>query len=302
MEQPARKKTDDDEIDLYSIGNRLSVIFSYPFKLILSNVLLTILFIIAGIAVAITLKYTIPKTYKASFIIRPNDKTERFHLKLLADLQFLLKQKDYEALARELNIERSVIETLGGMELTNPYIKNRTDSVNSTEIALLSSGYSQFIPVQTSILNYLENNPYFAKIRDVQKEQIEIGLELIDKDLARLDSLKILQLANYENQKTGGGNMILMNELINPTATYAMGIERLNKKIALLTQKKYIDNFQLVKGCVVTRRHHSPPRILVMCLYIVPLFLLAGLVFFHVRRQNRTDKTMHAGTHPATDH
>jgi hypothetical protein len=273
----------EDEIDIGSLGRRITAFFNYLFFLLSSNIKTTLLFVLLGIGMAIATKFLVPKTYKASFIIRPNDRTERFHLKIIGDIQSLLKQGDFQTVASELKIDSPTARSLVKLETFNAKVKSSPDSVNFSEITIHSTDKSSFSKIQNSIINYLENNPYFAKIRTLQKNQIDLSIVQVESDLLRLDSLKKLQLGSYEREKTMPQNAFILNELVNPTAAYAMGIDRTNKKIQLMAQQAFLENFQIIKSCVTPSRHYSPPRILFMCLAFVPLCLLLCLIFLHLK-------------------
>lgn len=287
-EMPDNNRIPEDEIDIRSAGRKLLSMLIYPFVLFGKHLLITLAFVLAGILSSVAVKYAYAKTYKSSFIIRPNDRNEKFHLKMIGDIQTLLKQKDYGGVGRELNIDSTVASQIAGLQASNPFVKNRSDSLNYTEVTIETTSPANFLPVQTGILNYLEQNPYFKKIRELQMKQVEITLEQVNKDLVQLDSLKELQLARYSNNiSLPEKGTFLLNELINPTATYTVSTERLNRRNALLAQKVFLDNFQLIKSCVLVKHHSWPPRILVTCLYLVPAALLLCFLFLLYKEHRR---------------
>lgn len=281
----AENRIPEDEIDLQSIVGRVYHIVGYPFRLFKEHLVATFIFILLGVGIAVALKFVTKKTYSSSFVIRPNDAKEKTHLKMFGDINGILKHRDFDGLASELGLSPEVAATFVKLEAYNPSVKSPVDSLNITEVIITTTDYNSFLPIQTALLSYLENNPYFLKIRKLQENQIEIGLSAVEKDLERLDSLKQLQLNGFNKQLNASPNVILLNELVNPMATYSMSIERLNKKMSLLAQQKFLDNFQLVKSCVVNKNHSFPPRILVMCLYTVPVSLFICFLYLHNRRR-----------------
>jgi len=283
-------KIQEDEIDFGSLGQKFYQIITYPFRLFTSYPKTSISFFIAAIILAMVIKLVIPKAYTSSFIIRPVDRTERFHLKILADLQSLIKYRDYEMLARELKADSNVVRKLVALQTSNASLKEPTDSINCTEITLVTTDYNQFIPLQAAILNYLEQTPYFLKIKTLQKKEIELQQPEVEKDLKRLDSLKTLQLREHQKQDLSGPGGVLLNDLVNPMTTYNMAIDRMNKKMDLIARSAFEDSFQLIKGCVVMRHPSFPPRILVMCLYFVPFFMLLCFFYLHIKT-TRSRKT-----------
>jgi hypothetical protein len=293
MQTDHANKIPDDEIDVHSVGWKIYRVVVYPFSLFASNIKTTLLFFIAAILAAVSFKYVSPKIYKSSFIIRPTDISDKIYLKVLADIPALLKQKDYAALSEILKTDPAIVSKISGIFFVNSVFKNKIDSLNCTEIIIETTDHRQFIPIQNAIVNYLENNPYFSKIKTLQKKQIDLSLQQVDKDIAQLDSLKKLQLINYGKQNITNQSIIPLNELFNPTAAYSMGMDRVEKKSSLLAQLVFLDRFQLVKNCAPATHHSSPERILVMCLYFIPTFMILCFIFLFFKNfattKNRVD-------------
>lgn len=284
MSSQPQHKIPDDEIDVTSLAKRISSFLFYPLGLFVSNKTVTLGFVVAAFAVALGFKFFVPKTYSSSCVIRPLDANERIHLRMLKDIEVLLKHKDYSTLSTELKLDSLTAATLIKIESINPSLKNPVDSANITEIIITTSNPEMFKLLQQALLNYLENNPYFYKIKDLQKKQIALELEQVEKDLLKLDSLKTLQLQNYKHTISAQPNTLVLNELMNPVAAYKTANERMEKKSGLLARTVFTDNFQLVKGIVAIKQHTWPPRFLLLCLYITPLFLFLCFLFLHGRR------------------
>lgn len=284
MSDSNQKKIPDDELDLRSIGEKVYFVFTYPISLLLSNLLTALFFIAAAFILSVSLRSFIPKIYKSSFIIRPTDIKDKVYLKVLIDIPQLLKQKEYKALSKQLKLDISIVSEITAITLLPSVVKNSIDSLNCTEIVLEAKTPDNFILIQNGILNYLENNSYFLKIKNLQKKQTELGLQEINKDLAQLDSLKKLQLINYGKQSASNINVIPLNDLYNPTASYAMAITLNEKKLSLIAQLVFQDRFQLIKPCVIIKNHHWPPRILTLCCYLVPIFLLLCICFLFLKK------------------
>lgn len=293
METNTKNHVPEDEIDITSMGRKMRAVISYPISLLLSHIYTTFVFILLAVVVSASLKFILPKTYTSSFIIRPNDKHERFHLQMLADIQTLLKNKEYASVANELKISPKISSQITKIDVYNSSFKNAVDSINYSVITIETLDYNQFLPIQNSLLGYLENNPYFLKIKGIQKEQIERELFQVNRDIIELDSLKKLQLSNYTNQKMVLQTNFLLNDLINPMASYGMAVDRMNKKTNLMARKEFVNNFEIIKSCVVIKYSSWPPRILVMCLFFIPLFLILCVVFLHIKqKKNESRKSL----------
>jgi hypothetical protein len=280
-----KNKIPDDEIDFQSISKKLYRILSYPFVLLASNFKTVIAFILAAIILSISLKYTLPKTYKSSFVIKPSDIYDKLYLKVLGDIPALLKQRDYAALSNILDVSPNIANTISGITFLNSTYKIGVDSTNSTEVTIETTDFKQFIPIQNAIIGYLENSPYYLKISNLQKKQNELEMAQIEKELAQLDSLKKLQLLHAGKMTFVNANATLLNEVVDPTTLYKTSVTRYERKLQLIAKQAFNERFQLIKSCALTQQHSSPPRILVMCLYLVPAFMLLCLVFLTLKTE-----------------
>jgi hypothetical protein len=280
----------DDEIDFNSIGRRISSFVVRPFRLMITHWLTTLAFMLCAVILAITLKYITPKSYRSSFIIRPNDRLEKFHLRIIGDLQVLLKEHNYREVSRLLALDSNVVKKIGGIKLHNPFLKHPADSLNSTEVLLVSSDPSIFLQLQGAIINYLENSPYFSKVRKLQEQQIAFELKETDMDLRRLDSLKNIQLNRYAHDRNAESGLLL-TALMNPAAAYTVSTEKMARRSGLMAREAFLNNFQLVKECAMVKHHFSPPRILVMCLYLVPVSLILCAIFLIYKSKRRSKAT-----------
>ena len=285
MEHPVDHKIPDDEIDFKSLGKRVRSILIYPFALLASNRTTLIIFVAAAIVLAISSKFLIPKTYKSSFVVRPSDIYDKLYPRVLADIPVLIKQHDLEGLGETLQLNSQAVASISDISFLNFSFKNVADSLNFLEVVIKTTDYNQFIPIQNAILNYLENNPYYLKIKNLQKEQIAIAMQQVNSDLLKLDSLKSLQLRDNEKQVTP--TTLLLKNLINPADVYTVAAERIEKKSKLLAQLTFLDRFQLIKSCVVTKVHNSPPRILIVCFYLIPLSVFLCCIFLLSRQSFR---------------
>ena len=275
----------DDEIDFTSLWQKLKSVVFYPFILLFKHRLISLVFIILGISAAWAFKLSVNKTYCSSFIIRPNDRSDKFHVRMLEDVRALIKQKDYNTLTQLLKIDSVDLRSINELEVYTASNKVFRDSVNYTEVVIESTNYRQFIPLQNALLNYLESNPYYHKIKTVEQTRMEIENPMIEKDLQMLDSLKKLQINNYANQKISNQNAMLIGESGDPVAFYHMGIDRMDKKYKLLAAKAFLDNFQLVKSCVEVKKPNWPPRLIILILFAVPASLVVCFFFLVIYHQ-----------------
>jgi len=279
----------NDEIDFKKIGDSFINLFLFPIKLLLRNYKTTFVFILIAFIASMVFRYGIQQQFKSSFIIRPSIKNERLHIKMLEDLQLLCKQNDSKSLAKELKIDETIVSSIDQISIINyAFSKNKADSSNMTGVELLANNNTQFYEIQNAILNYLEENPYIKKQKEIEKQVIELKSKLIETDILLLDSLKKLQLSNYGKLKLIEQNNVLVSEINNPVSTYTLSLERLNQKAGLIFQTEFINHFQLIKGVVPSQNHVWPPRLLILLCVSIPFFLI--LCFFYLYIKERKDE------------
>ncbi|WP_317899342.1 hypothetical protein [Aurantibacillus circumpalustris] len=283
MENTEISKIPDDEIDFGLLARKIFSFFAYPVILLLKNKIISLAFILLGIIASVGFKFFVPKVYSSSFVIRSTDFRDKIYFKILNDIPALLENGDKKTLSLILELDSSLVSNLVEIKI-KPSEITKGDSTNTVEIVVESLNNQMILPFQLGIMRYLENNPYYFKIRKLQEAQINLKLLQINKDLIQLDSLKKLQLAAYEKQKINTQTQLPLTDLIHPTAVYEAGTELINKKSTLMAQTVFIDRFQLVKGCVVSSRHTWPPRILILCLFFIPISLIIGVIFLHTKR------------------
>lgn len=288
MEHNTSKQIGDDEIDFGAFSEKLVSFILYPVKVWLKKPALTVFCLVAGLVGGVAIRYYSDKTYEAMFIIRPTEKNEKIHLKILSDLQRLLKIDDYETLAAELKIDKQIVASLSDLNYLNyATVKSKADSSNTTEISLSVTDPLQLTPLQNAILHYLNNNPYFQRIKELQQKSLKLKTDMVERDLELLDSLKKMQLRNYTTTQTTEKNGLFLRDLVNPTGTYTLSLERLNQRTGLLAQSYFMDGFFMAKPLVTPKQHRWPPR-LVTCLAVaVPLSLIA-VILIHLFLQVAT--------------
>jgi hypothetical protein len=190
-----------------------------------------------------------------------------------------------------LDVSEGTAKSLQQIKAENPFLQGRRDSINYTIITLNASDPSQLVALQNGVKGYLENSPYFLMISRLQKEQVRVQREMVERDLVLLDSLKSREAS--QKHTTGVSGQLLMSDLTDPTRPFSAANERMAKKTALMAQEAFRENFQLIRPVVVPLHHSFPPRILIAMAFLLPLALVLCFFFlvfyenFRGRRKQR---------------
>lgn len=293
MSAGERKTIPEDEVDLGWVVTGLRKLVFQPLTRLIKNWKTSLLLCAVGIAAAAGLQRLLPQTYRATFVIRPTDPSDKIYTRLLSELPALFKQKEHEVLAGLFSVPRAAIDQISSLKIAHSSYRVGADSSYYTEITVEGRDPKQFITAQNGVLNYLESNAYYQLIKTLQKKQIELSMEEIDHDRPTLDSLKRLQL-NVIAKSDASGHSEIASALLNPAAVYTVSMDRIDRKSRLIAQSTFINRFQLVKPCITPLRPYFPPRILVLSLFTVPALLLVYLlVLFFLGVAHRQPGTTH---------
>ncbi len=270
------KTLHNDPIDVGNFLSRLRAIVLAPVRLVIQYKGIVTTHILVCLLLAIVLRFAVPPVYRATFIIRPSDPKERFHLRIIGDLAKLAKEKNYLQLSETLKIDAAIASELQAIELYNPSFIQSPDSINFTEVGLIMATNSHFLVIQNALLDHLHSNPYFKKIKEVQMRQIELTENRIKEDLLELDTLKQLQQNAIRHSVTS--NQVAIAELLDPVAAYTLAIDRVYKQGSIEGQKAFLDNFQLIKSATAFDRPAFPPRLLLLIVLAFGVGIVTGLL------------------------
>jgi hypothetical protein len=129
--------------------------------------------------------------------------------------------------------------------------------------------------LQKGIVNYLENNEYASKLKEIDKtslRQIEVKL---DKDLNNLDSLKRILEKSIVPQNTGNG--IILGEPINPITVYDISLKLYEKKLQISNKQKMNNSFNVMVGFAESKSNGKGKVYFILIGILIGYF--AGLLF-----------------------
>jgi hypothetical protein len=285
------EKLADDEFDvellvkkLYHLAARGCYKLLYPVRLLLNSPKLLVAGVLFAAGVAFVIKSTQPKIYMASFIIRPHNKADLFYVNLFYDLERIITDLDFDALARELKISKEQTYKVHQIALQPIRVGNKSaDTIDIAEIVLMSSDVRMFDTLQDRVMNYIRGNEHYRKIERLRRAEVADMKVKIQRDLEEMDSMKRLLTLNLQPRNAGG---FVYGEPIDPANVYEEGLKLYKQQMSLAWQEEYADNFELIKGCVPTMKPVYPrwKPILLYC-EAVALLLLFGWNYYLVKRK-----------------
>jgi hypothetical protein len=227
----------------------------YPGRVVFSNTRRLLSFLLAGVIVAVILRYTVPPVYKSEFIIKPSNRGDLYFINLVLDIAGLLKDKDYLAAGELLAMPEQEMEALRRIQI-DPVWKGKTkDTLNIAIIELLCTDRSRFDTFQQAILKYLEESPYYAKVRKLKEGDIQAMRAKLTQNIGEMTRLKLTVLQSMNPRDAGG---YVFGEPVSPVDVYEEELKLYRQQMALAWQTEYLPSFELVKGCVVSSKPHFP--------------------------------------------
>ncbi len=247
----------------------------FPFRVVFSKPISLGLFLALGVGLALLLKFSLPPTYKSSFILKPQNSGDLTFINLIYDISILVKENDKEALMYELHLDEKTINNLVKLDF-DPIKRNRyIDTVHLLVIKIYTNDPSSFETVQNSIYNYLENSPYYSKMKNVhQKEMVQMERKLA-LDMFEIDSVKRVMAQNIQPRGNGG---FVYGEPMDPVKIYEEGLNLFHQQMGINWQKQYSNNFELVKSCTATNKPFWP-KLSILLLVCVSLSLVCCFIY-----------------------
>lgn len=198
-----------------------------------------------------------PSYYNVSMVVVFNELTKKTYAEILDQLDRLTTAESSERLARELQVSREVAESIFFIDAKN--INNgalRLDTSTKTrqpfKIVLGLTNNNSADTLQTVIINYLNNSPYLKKFKEDQRRNYLDKISFIDRELAKLDSLK----SEYTRSLASSGkSATIYNNAFDPAEIYVHSNELVDQKQTMLsalnvesTAVTVIDGFKITSS------------------------------------------------------
>lgn len=214
--------------------------------------------------------------YETEMIVQQNSLTRRVYYEIINNLDNLLKTRSYNDLSEELKMgipSLKKIISIEALSITDETLSEDTSSRLGLpfKIHVKVKDNDVLSELQTSLINYLNQNPYVKRKREGQTAIFEQKLEFIDMELAKLDSLK----GTYNRTLSAMRNpTTFYNNALNPAELYEHSLNLANQKESI---KNWL-NTETV-GILIIDDFKNPenPRAVSRIFYMIA-GLLAGLL------------------------
>ncbi|WP_439882435.1 Wzz/FepE/Etk N-terminal domain-containing protein [Pontibacter sp. MBLB2868] len=258
---------------LKSIKNWFLMLYS----IVLKRIKLIMLFTLLGLGLGWIAFYVTKPYYTSSMTLVLADIRNEFVDDQLRKLAYMIKDDNYPAISRNLDISEEAARKIKGMKFSNlDADRIEEDSILTgspfrIELQLYENGL--FNSMEPALSNYLENNRYFSKQKRIKQRQVESVIIKLKKEIKSIDSLKTT-VANPR----GPVNGFVYGEALDPTSLYRESVGMFKEQAELEAKLDQLDNIQVVTG-FSPRSKPTGPKLLIYLFLSGTIFFLFGLVF-----------------------
>jgi hypothetical protein len=139
---------------------------------------------IAGLLAGYGYHYLHPPYYETEMIVYQNNLTRKAFYEIINNLDNLLLSQSYNGVASELHISPAVSGKILHIEAVG--VNNESLSTDTStkagltfKIQVKTNDNSIIKPLQTALLNYLNNNPYIVRVKEGEKKYTGISCSLL---------------------------------------------------------------------------------------------------------------------------
>ncbi|MHA6247683.1 chain length determinant protein [Pontibacter sp. CAU 1760] len=279
-DSPSKYNQQMDEVDLRyvfkKIGGGFKALFrkiGYIFFVMRKRALLLLGFVVAGLGVGYGLFNLMKPYYTSSMTLVLAEIRNDFVENQLNDLSSMIKEQNYAALAERLDLQEASAAQLKEMDFYNlDADRVSEDSVlTGSPFRIELSLYSNqlFESLEPALVNYLENNRYFSKQKNIRQREIESLLVKLKQDISSIDSIKTAVVA--PRGPVGG---FVYGAPLDPTTLYRQGLDMYEQQVELEAELDRLDNIQVVNGFAP----HAKPTGPSLLKFLVISVFFAGII------------------------
>jgi len=261
----------NDEIDLRLVYNKIKQpvlglwnIIINILSIIQKRLVLCICIVLFGVSAGIGLFFLMPPIYSSSLTLTSSLLTNEYCSDEIHDLELMIEDNAPKALARELKIDTNTAKEIKKIKFENydEKLKNKLKDKDTIVLGLpfkikaYTSTNTVFDTLQNALVNYLENNPYALKRKEIKKQNIQLMRGKLNNEIHALDSLKNVVAANLLPRGNVSG--FVFGQPIDPINIYKEGIALFQNDLDLNAQFILSENIQVINAFSPRDKPYSP--------------------------------------------
>jgi uncharacterized protein involved in exopolysaccharide biosynthesis len=237
--------------------NNIIILFKKRFVLVL-------ILIALGVGGGIGLFSIMPPIYISTLTLSSKALSNDFCSDLIAELSAVVEDQTPVLLAKKLRIDTAIAKKIKRIDFYNydERLKEKYKDKDTVvlgrpfKIKVCASENTIFDTLQKALVNYLENNEYALKRKEIKKQENILMREKIITEIKELDSLKNVVTANLLPRGTQTG--FVFGQPIDPIGIYKEGINYFQKELDLNKEMILIDNIQVINDFSARAKPDSP--------------------------------------------
>lgn len=262
---------ENDEIDLGLVYQAIKRLLVSLWDSITSLFLITqkrwplvLIFSLLGIGGGIGLFMISKPTYISTLTLSSNVLTNDFCSDIIHDLELIVEDQTPKLLAQRLKMDTGVANEIKRIEFYN-YDEQLKDKYKDKDtivlgrpfkVRLFTSKNNVFEPFQKALVDYLENNEYALKRKEIKKAENKQMREKLNSSIYQLDSLKKSLSSNL--MPRGNPSGFVFGQPIDPVNVYKEAILFFQKELDLSKEAILIDNIQVISDFSARDKPDSP--------------------------------------------
>ena len=183
---------------------------------------------------------------------------------IIQELELIVGDDTPKLLAQKLKIDTNAAKAIKRIEFFN-YDEKLKEKYKDKDTVVLgrpfkvrvsASSNTVFDTLQKAIVNYLENNEYASKRKEIKKQENIMMRNKINDEIKQLDSLKNVVSASLAPRGNSSG--FVFGQPIDPVNIYKEGIIFFQKELDLNKEMVLIDNIQVISDFSARDKPDSP--------------------------------------------
>ncbi|MBF8964578.1 chain length determinant protein [Pontibacter sp. FD36] len=260
----AKREYTQDEIDLNIVFKKLGEFginiergISNLIQLIIRRAAFLFIFTSLSIGIGYGLYSLIKPFYTSSMTLVLANIRNEFIEDQLNKLSEMIEDDNFEAVAERLDITAATAKEIKEMNFYN-LDQNRIDedsvlTGSPFRIELTIYDPQLFDNLEPAIMNYLENNRYFARQKRIKQKQVENMIAKLRGEISSIDSMK-----TNVSEPRGPVNGFVYGQPIDPTNLYRESISMYKEQVNLEADLEKLANVEIVTGFTPRLRPTGP--------------------------------------------
>ncbi|MCT4639981.1 MAG: hypothetical protein N4A72_19945 [Bacteroidales bacterium] len=305
---------ESEEIDLFELISKIFNPFKKFFAAIISAIIylikitlrkwyIIILSVIIGGVIGYVKNELRTDLYVTKAILKVNTVDIADAVSQLQNLNTLIEESSYDILAEQLNLKPEEVSNIYSINISYIYDINNDDlpditdelgeylSIRDTTIVRYTDRLGLSVQMQSmqsiktienAIVDYVNNNPYFVKEKQVNTQQLKSKIAFLDSEINKLKELQNIRYKQSDYKIDDDKYILKQNEKLyhNDILNLFEQKQRLEKQLALNSNiAEYSKNFS---------RYTTPKNFLtkMVARYSLILFVLSLLTLIFIDKRN----------------